>query len=807
MILSISSEVKGSDKPEAVPSTEVLQNGDFSISSDAPDPKRSKVKTGDGKNETTRWTFDFSSEANWPFFFSIGASLQSARLILSLRPRSALITTDYVAIDAEGFDVIRPATFGSLKVKERARVEVELMAEGYETEKIRELLTETGGLIPMRYADDSIVSYAKLELSFDVSVAIGNKFNVKHFGAVGDGETNDYEAIQRALDAMAAEEICERDLYFPPGNYRLLGNQSLRVPSNSTIKGSGKTLSVIQSSASIVFDAREKENVGFEHLGIALTGTRNFATGINVDQAACIVVQHCAIFREIEPSFGETIHAILARGASDVRIVHNQFRFTQVKLAGAVLASQRCYVKHNHFDSPYNFAISSVGVDTGSSQDIYIQHNIIENVPSNGGIFLGTDGLKQIPVATFENIYVENNVIKGEWSQISEKKSSTVGILIILGKKNRNIHLKNNRIDNTPFDFTTDPNTINVQIGITDLAVATDLDGLFVHHNTFDKNAKWGLRLFPGDELSRRLIKNVYIESNTCSGNRGLETFLAGNCRNINIKQNSFDNSYVRISQLEGTTEHLAITHNHFENWGSTSPYLQISREAAASVCLSVCDNHFAQNPAGTPHPSGMQFVEPASEPTGFFGKVTNNQIFLPIPFVNQPEQLCFEDNVFSRDPKSPTPPHLHVLHTNTGNASELVTELPLTRGGPFEKRVLFSQELTDVQQDEIIQVLCQFETTNDSGYNVMVASQVILTDDPSALTGLEITEASGFNVTSNMHHGKTVEVGTIQSPEAFPTAYVNVIAYAASTAAYEGEAIRVDQDYGRLSVLRFQIS
>lgn len=146
----------------------------------------------------------------------------------------------------------------------------------------------------------------------------------------------------------------------------------------------------------------------------------------------------------------------------------------------------------------------------------------------------------------------------------------------------------------------------------------------------------------------------------------------------------------------------------------------------------------------------------------------------------------------------------LNLIHTNSGNFSELVDALPLTQGAPYQKIILFSQALTNIQQGEVIQVMCQFETTNDLGFNVMIASQVILADSATALTGLEITEASGFNISKNMHHGKTVEVGTIQSPEAFPTMYVNVIAYAASTASTPGDVLTVEQDYGRLSVLRF---
>lgn len=42
--------------------------------------------------------------------------------------------------------------------------------------------------------------------------------NVKDFGAVGDGKTDDTEAIQAAVDAA---ENGPASVYFPPGVYRI----------------------------------------------------------------------------------------------------------------------------------------------------------------------------------------------------------------------------------------------------------------------------------------------------------------------------------------------------------------------------------------------------------------------------------------------------------------------------------------------------------------------------------------------------------------------------------------------------------
>jgi hypothetical protein len=40
-----------------------------------------------------------------------------------------------------------------------------------------------------------------------------------------------------------------------------------------------------------------------------------------------------------------------------------------------------------------------------------------------------------------------------------------------------------------------------------------------------------------------------------------------------------------------------------------------------------------------------------------------------------------------------------------------------------------------------IIQASCEFEVTNPYTYNVMIASQIVLANNPTDVTGIEITE------------------------------------------------------------------
>lgn len=144
------------------------------------------------------------------------------------------------------------------------------------------------------------------------------------------------------------------------------------------------------------------------------------------------------------------------------------------------------------------------------------------------------------------------------------------------------------------------------------------------------------------------------------------------------------------------------------------------------------------------------------------------------------------------------------VLHA-TGDASELVPYLPVTKSSPYKRVVVFSVPVGPLAVGDIIVALCEWEVTNDLGYNVMVASQMVLAPTRDAVAGAEVTEANGYNVTPAMHHGIVSKVGMLAVTRAMASAHVNVVAYAASSRApVTGTRLTVMRDYGRLSVLRF---
>lgn len=141
--------------------------------------------------------------------------------------------------------------------------------------------------------------------------------------------------------------------------------------------------------------------------------------------------------------------------------------------------------------------------------------------------------------------------------------------------------------------------------------------------------------------------------------------------------------------------------------------------------------------------------------------------------------------------------------HHDTGDRSELVTSLPVLRiATKDEKRVVFSQEI-ELTEGQVLLAVAEFQITNDLGVNVFVASQIVLSEGPGVVTGREITAANGENVTPDMHHGQQTKSGTYQSTATDTgVRYVNVVVWAAASRAGTGQRLRVDQGYGRLSVV-----
>lgn len=137
------------------------------------------------------------------------------------------------------------------------------------------------------------------------------------------------------------------------------------------------------------------------------------------------------------------------------------------------------------------------------------------------------------------------------------------------------------------------------------------------------------------------------------------------------------------------------------------------------------------------------------------------------------------------------------IWHANSGNSSELVTQLP--EGAV--KKVVFSIALPALAVGDLVEAHASFEVTNPYAFNIMVGRQLRIADAASAVNGIELSEAATRNISPNMHHDHIQDFGSYVVTDAMVGRFVNFIAYTGSTAYSSGDAAVVEQDYGRLFV------
>jgi|GEM_PF-2745826 len=159
-------------QPSTVPVTQNLQNGDFLILAN-PAAGAGHV-TGDGVDETTRWSFDFTSHPDYAAFVTAG-TVGKAILTLQLSTQFFINGvgpwTD-IAFPSDGTQGVFPGwaipSFmnGTPGVWSRGEISTDLVANvGMSGASLMNWLTGFNGMFPMVYADDAVVVGARLELT------------------------------------------------------------------------------------------------------------------------------------------------------------------------------------------------------------------------------------------------------------------------------------------------------------------------------------------------------------------------------------------------------------------------------------------------------------------------------------------------------------------------------------------------------------------------------------------------------------------------------------------------------------------
>jgi hypothetical protein len=131
----------------------------------------------------------------------------------------------------------------------------------------------------------------------------------------------------------------------------------------------------------------------------------------------------------------------------------------------------------------------------------------------------------------------------------------------------------------------------------------------------------------------------------------------------------------------------------------------------------------------------------------------------------------------------------------------EMVTCLPTVYQPNYKFFPIYAIEV-DLKAGDTLQAFAEFQVTNNTGVNVMIASQIQLTKDLGFRTPgwKAVTQHNGFNVTPAMHYGVMTKIGAIRLTEDFK-GYLVLFAWAA-TNANPNTSLRVDRNYGQLQYI-----
>ena len=243
--------------------------------------------------------------------------------------------------------------------------------------------------------------------------------SVTDFGAVGDGTTDDTDAINRALYQLFCREVnpqIRRSLFFPAGVYRV--TSSILIPPYATLWGEGLDNSIIQLDSSV--------DDSTLNAYVARTADSLQQTGVNIGNNGAIPPKYITIsnmgFENLDLTtdvflvqdavncsfknvgfYGPLTEAdLITEGdftkgvafASTVSLVCEQIVFDGCRYSGTVYgASSDQQTKgvtftNGYFDTLYKGVNLGAGtVVNGGPSGVRVTHNVFDNIYAEGIVF------------------------------------------------------------------------------------------------------------------------------------------------------------------------------------------------------------------------------------------------------------------------------------------------------------------------------------------------------------------------------------------------------------------------------------
>jgi len=249
------------------------------------------------------------------------------------------------------------------------------------------------------------------------SMITGAPANVMDFGAVGDGVTNDRDAVQAAIDSVKATGGV---VYFPVGTYLINTTLDLNNVRNITLLGqstlaSGPKASIIKlaaTSGARIIDGRSAQGLCFEKLNFNQTSTAftsfvfDFSHSTAFD-AAYITFRDCQFTTQNTASTINITQSIISLIQNCTFVGGSRSIVNNGTYANAISILNTTF---------YLVVLAPIYTSTGFCQVWNIQGCTFETLSGGGAGALETDG--EIQALTYKANYHGDANLTGSWLNI-----------------------------------------------------------------------------------------------------------------------------------------------------------------------------------------------------------------------------------------------------------------------------------------------------------------------------------------------------------------------------------------------------
>lgn len=144
-----------------------------------------------------------------------------------------------------------------------------------------------------------------------------------------------------------------------------------------------------------------------------------------------------------------------------------------------------------------------------------------------------------------------------------------------------------------------------------------------------------------------------------------------------------------------------------------------------------------------------------------------------------------------------------HPIHYDT--KIELIHQLTISDRMYYYPRILYSIEIDDLKENDILSVTSAYEVTNEHKFDVMIASNISFTQYIAEPSGMILDESRGYNISHAMHHAVMTHTRQFKLTRDYPGKnFINTVLWSASPMANKNlrDTLVIDKGYGHLDAV-----